>query len=295
LDYYRLLKLLVGFLIVAIASYQIARILQKIKFPLITGLIITGIIAGSSMLNFIERETLSDLRFLNEIALAIIAFSAGSELYLNDLRSRVKSIKWMIVGQLIITFILSSGVIYFLANHIPFMASMPTAAKFGVSILFGTIFVARSPSSAIAVINEMHANGPFTKTVMGVTVVKDVLVIILFAICFSFAKTLINGEEIGFTFLVFLIIELLISFGLGYLIGKILQIPFAIKAKPQLKSILILAIGYAIYLFSDFVKINSMTWFHHEIILEPLLIAIVGSFVITNYSKHRIEFSEPLH
>jgi len=295
LENYRLLKLLIGFLIVAIASYQIARVLQKVKFPLITGLIITGIISGSSMLNFIERETLDDLGFLNDIALAIIAFSAGSELYLDDLRSRVKSIKWMVIGQFIITFVVSSGVIYLIANQIPFMATMSSAAKFGVSILFGTIFVARSPSSAIAVINEMRANGPFTKTVMGVTVVKDVLVIILFAICFSFAKTLIKGNTINFTFLLVLLFELLISFGLGYLTGKILLIPFALKAKPQLKSILILIIGYGIYIFTDFIKLKSAMWFNHEIILEPLLIAIIGSFVLTNYSKHRIEFSELLH
>lgn len=295
MDHYRLFKLLVGFLVVAIASYQIARVLQKIKFPLITGLIITGIISGSSMLNFIERETLDDLGFLNDIALAIIAFSAGSELYLDDLRSRLKSIKWMVIGQLVITFVISSGVIYFIAAQIPFMASLPAASKFGISILFGTIFVARSPSSAIAVINEMRANGPFTKTVMGVTVVKDVLVIILFAICFSVAKTLVKGEVINFTFLLFLLFELLISFILGYVTGKILQIPFTLKSKPQLKSVLILIIGYGIYLFTDFIKIKSLLWFHHEIILEPLLIAIIGGFVLTNYSKHRIEFSELLH
>lgn len=292
---YNLLKLLIGFLVVAIASYQIARVLQKIKFPLITGLIITGIISGSSMLNFIQHETLDDLGFLNDIALAIIAFAAGSELYLDDLRSRIKSIKWMVIGQLIITFVLSSVTIYFIADYIPFMVKLPAAAKFGISILFGTIFIARSPSSAIAVINEMRANGPFTKTVMGVTVVKDVLVIILFAICFSLAKTLIKGDPINFTFLIILFIELIISFFLGYVFGKILQIPFVIKARPQLKSILILAIGYSIYLFTDFIKLESANLFHHEIILEPLLIAIIGSFVLTNYSKHRIEFSEILH
>ena len=176
---------MVGFLIVAIAANEISKIFQKIKFPLITGLIITGIIAGSSVLNFITNESLDKLNFLNEIALAIIAFSAGSELYLNDLRSRIQSIKWMTIGQLIITFVMSAIIIYFIADYIPFMANVPNTHKIGISVLFATIFVARSPSSAIAVINEMRANGPFTKTVMGVTVLKDVLVIILFAICLS--------------------------------------------------------------------------------------------------------------
>jgi len=294
LDIKLLITFLIGFLIVAIAANEIAKVFQKIKFPLITGLIITGIIAGSSVLNFISPNALDRLNFLNEIALSIIAFSAGSELYLNELRSRVKSIKWMTISQLFITFIISSIVIYFAATSIPFMAEMPSSHKIAVAVLFGTIFVARSPSSAIAVINEMRANGPFTKTVMGVTVVKDVLVIILFAICFAIAKALINDESTGVLFFVLLIIELITSFALGYFLGKILQIPFLTKFDTQLKGIAVILIGYSVYLFTGFIKIKSLELFNHEFILEPLLICIIGSFVLTNYSKHRIEFSQTL-
>ena len=284
----------IGFLIVAIAANQIAKVFQKIKFPLITGFIITGIIAGSSFLNFITPQAIHKLNFLNEIALAIIAFSAGSELYLDDLRSRLQSIKWMTIGQLVITFVLSSITIFFVSDHIPFMAELSDMTKIAVSILFGTIFVARSPSSAIAVINEMRANGPFTKTVMGVTVVKDVLVIILFAVSFSVAKAMVNGEEMGVLFLAVLFIELIISFGLGYVVGKLLEIPFSINTSGKIKGFLILFIGYFIYLFAHFVKLKSVHWLDHQVILEPLLIAIIGSFTLTNYSKNRIEFREIL-
>ena len=289
-----LLVFLIGFFIIAIAANEIAKVFQKIKSPLITGLIITGIIAGSSVLNFITTEAVEKLNFLNEIALSIIAFSAGSELYLKDLRSRMKSIKWMTIGQLVITFVISSVVIYFVANQIPFMANFSSKEKIAVAILFGTIFVARSPSSAIAVINEMRANGPFTKTVMGVTVVKDVLVIILFAISFSIAKAFINGDEIGFLFLGILSLELLTSFALGYVLGKVLQIPFNFEIPHKVKAIIIVVLGYGVYLFASFVKVESVTYLHHAFVLEPLLISIIGSFVLTNYSKHRIEFSELL-
>jgi len=289
-----LLVFLIGFFIIAIAANEIAKVFQKIKFPLITGLIITGIIAGSSVLNFITTEAVEKLNFLNEIALSIIAFSAGSELYLKDLRSRMKSIKWMTIGQLVITFVISSVVIYFVADQIPFMANFSSKEKIAVAILFGTIFVARSPSSAIAVINEMRANGPFTKTVMGVTVVKDVLVIILFAISFSIAKAFINGDEIGFLFLGILSLELLTSFALGYVLGKVLQIPFNFEIPHKVKAIIIVVLGYGVYLFASFVKVESVTYLHHAFVLEPLLISIIGSFVLTNYSKHRIEFSELL-
>jgi len=286
--------LLIGFAIVAIAGHEIAKVFQKIKFPLITGLIITGIIAGSSVLKFIPEHSLPRLNFLNDIALAIIAFSAGSELYLKELRSRIKSIKWMIIGQLVITFIISSIVIFYAASYIPFMAEFSSEIKLIIAVLFGVIFVARSPSSAIAVINELRANGPFTKTAMGVTVVKDVLVIILFAICFSVAKAVINGEELGFVFLLFLSIDLALSFGTGIALGKILQIPLSLKINKHIKALAVTLLGYGVYLFAAFIKANTEGVFHHQIVLEPLLICIIGSFTITNYSKNRIEFIELL-
>lgn len=294
MDFKILTTYLIGFIIIAIAANQIAKVFQKIKFPLITGLIITGIIAGSSVLNFITPKAIDKLNFLNQIALAIIAFSAGSELYLNDLRSRIHTIKWMTIGQLIITFVLTTICIYYGAKYIPFMAEIPNKHKFAIAILFGTIFVARSPSSAIAVINEMRASGPFTKTVMGVTVVKDVLVIILFAISFALAKAFINEETIGFTFLVFLFIELLVSFGLGFLLGKLLSISLTEKISEKLKIVFILLFGFGIYLFADLIKHYSVKIIHHEFIIEPLLICIIGSFYVTNYSKHKIEFAELL-
>ncbi len=294
MDLKTLFILLIGFMIVAIASNQIAKIFQKVKFPLITGFIITGIIAGSSFLNFIPKSAIDNLEFLNEIALSIIAFSAGAELYLDDMRSRINSIKWMTIWQLVITFVFTSSLIYFIADHIPFMSEMTVPAKISVAILFGTIFVARSPSSAIAVINEMRANGPFTKTAIGVTVVEDVLVVILFAINFSIAKTLINGEEIDLLFLGILAFELAASFGIGYVVGKVLEFPFQFKIDKNMKGIIVIFIGYFVYFFSNFIVGFSKEIIGHEIILEPLLIAIIGSFVLTNYSKHRIEFKEVL-
>ena len=294
MDFKLLFTYIIGFLIVAIAANQIAKVFQKIKFPLITGFIITGIIAGSSLLNFITPQALVKLNFLNEIALSIIAFSAGAELYLDDLRSRLKSIKWMTISQFLFTFTLTSLIVFFFASKIPFMADLNTESKIAVAILFATIFVARSPSSAIAVINEMRANGPFTKTVMGVTVTIDVLVIIIFAITFSIAKALVNGDDMGIVFLEILAAELIVSFALGYLVGKLLEIPFLLRANLKIKGFFIIAIGYGVYFLTHLVKELSIKWYHHEVILEPLLIAIIGSFILTNYSKHRIEFREIL-
>ena len=291
---FELLKYLIGFFVVSIAAFQIARFLQqKINFPLITGLILTGILAGSSFLDFIPEYALPKLNFLNEIALAIIAFSAGAELHLEELRSRLKSIKWMTIGQLVITFLLSTLFVLLIADYIPFMKSFDFKIRLAIALLFGTIFVARSPSSAIAIINEMRARGPFVKTAMGVTVVIDVLVIILFAISFAIVKTIIMGEALNLTFLFVLLLEITISFGLGFVFGKLLKLILQTNLNFNFKAILIIVTGYSIYVLNHWVSHHmSLAGYHFE--LEPLLIAIIASFYITNYTDYNHEFEEVL-
>ena len=51
-----------------------------------------------------------------------------------------------------------------------------------VGSLIATLSIARSPASAIAVLRETEARGPFSKLVVSVTVLKDVLVVVLFAL-----------------------------------------------------------------------------------------------------------------
>ena len=146
------------------------------------------------------------LNFINEMALAFIAFAAGSELYLRELRSRFNSIKWNTIGQLTSTFVIGGLVVFFITDYIPFMKEMNLESRLSISALFGVIFIARSPASAIAIINELRAKGPFTQTAMGVIVLIDFIVIILFAVCLSFAKTLTTGEEFNLVSILFLVL-----------------------------------------------------------------------------------------
>ncbi len=289
-----LIKYLTGFFIVAIAAYEIAKFFQKkVNFPLITGLILTGILVGSSFLGFIPEQAIKKLDFLNEISLAIIAFSAGAELHLEELRSRMKSIKWMTTSLIFITFLSSAILIYLFSDIVPFMKNATTAVKIGISLLFATIFVARSPSSAIAIINELRARGPFVKTAMGVTVLIDVLVIILFAVVFTVVNNIISGDKINLIFFVILISEILTSVFIGFIFGKILLLILKLQVNSKFKSILIIALGYGVYSLAHFVSAFAISH-HFHFSLEPLLIAIVSSFYITNYTKYNHEFDEIL-
>ena len=81
-DLQNILVLIGGFLTVAIASNRIAKFFYLIKLPFITGTLIMGIIAGPFILKLIPAQSKDELHFINEIALAFIAFAASGELYL---------------------------------------------------------------------------------------------------------------------------------------------------------------------------------------------------------------------
>lgn len=284
------LILLMGFVVVSVASNRIAVLFKKIKLPFITGFLFTGILCGPYFLGLVPEVSRVKLNFINEMALAFIAFAAGSELYLRELRSRFKSIKWNTIGQLSSTFVIGGLSVYFMADYIPFMNRMDVPSRLAVSMLSGAIFVARSPASAIAIINELRAKGPFTQTVMGVTVVKDFIVIVLFAVCLSLAKTLTIGEDFNVFSIVFLIGEILASLVIGKLLGHLLGFALSLKIKAEIKSLLIIIIGYSVYLMASELKHFSEIHFIREVALEPLLICIIGSLYVTNYTKYRPEF-----
>jgi len=294
-EYLEILIYLAGFIVVAIASNQIAKLFQKVRLPLITGLLITGIIAGPFILDLLSLEAMENLNFVNEFSLAFIAFAAAAQLYLRELRSRFKSIAWMTFGQLVVTSILGSLAVFYMVDYIPFMQSLPIEGRIAVSILAGTIFVARSPSSAIAIINEMRAKGPFTQTIMGVTVLTDVLVIILFAVNFSMVEALVKGLGFNLGFITLILFEMLLSFAIGYIFGKVLESILSLPVSTIMKTGLILITGYGIYLLSHFVRELSSQRLPFEIYIEPLLICIISSFMVTNYTKYRPEFLKILN
>ena len=293
-EYGETLTYLASFLMIAVAANGIASFFQKMHLPLITGMIITGIIAGPSILKLIPENASEKLFFVNDFALSFIAFAAAGELYISELRSRFKSITWMTIGQLVVTFSLGSFAIMYLADWIPFMRDLNKESKIAVAILAATIFVARSPASAIAIINELRAKGPFTQTAIGVTVIKDFLVILLFAINYSIGVALVTGIQFDFGFLALLLAELSLGLLAGFLLGKLLRAIMSLRVGTKAKMILVLVSGYFTYWSSHYIQNWSEVTFGVELYMEPLLICIVGSFYVTNFSIHRAEYLKVL-
>lgn len=284
-----------GFILIALASKEIGKYFRQFKMPLITGFLFTGILAGPFVLNLIPKQALTNLVFIDDMALAVIAFAAGNELYLKEIRDRFKSITWVTAGLVIATFTLTTLTIFLLADYIPFMQSMSLVTRISVAILGGSVLVARSPSSAIAIVNELRAKGPFTKTALGVTVIMDVIVILLFGFSSSVADALLSGLKFNLGFVALLLFELLISLIIGYGLFKIMQAILSTGINSTSKAIALLLLGYSIFLISPIVKAYTHENLPFEILLEPLLLCMIAGFLITNFSTYRDEFSDILH
>ncbi len=291
-SYFEMLPFLAGFVIVTIAASRLSLYFVKAKLPMITGLLVIGIIAGPFVLGLISKESLPKLNFINDISLSFIAFAAGAELYLVELRGRIKTIAWLTFGQIFFTFLLSVSIIYFISAYIPFMANLSSPIRLAISLFFGTIFVARSPVSAIAIINEMRAKGPFTKTVIGVVVVKEFIVIILFTICSALAHVLVTNVDFDIKLLLVLVGELGLSFLLGYFLGRAIGFLFSLRISINLKSIFLVLLGFAIFALAHYVHFASQEYLGTSIYIEPLLICIIGGFYVVNYTRYRRDFNK---
>ena len=283
------------FFFIALAAKKIGEWFSRVGLPYITGYLLTGIIAGPFILGLLPSEATSTLRYIDELALGIIAFVAGSELYLLEIRNRLHSIGWISGGLLAFGLVIGGVAIYFLTEAIPFTQGMDTASRLAVAILGSVILLALSPASTIAVIKEVRAKGPFTSTILGVTVTMDVVIIVAFAVAVAIASALLEGIGFNLTAIGLLFLDLAAAIGLGYLVGKILDFILGTTLDRRLKTALVLLIGYLIFWLGLTIIELSHNFLPFEIHIEPLLVAMIGGFMVTNFTSHREQFEEILH
>jgi Kef-type K+ transport system membrane component KefB len=276
-----------GFLL--LSAHLIAVLLTRFGLPKITGYILAGMLFGPSVTGLLANETLTDLKLVDDLALTFIAFAAGGELRMNTLKERNKSILFTLLC--LITMVLAGVTLSILAfrSVFPLTAGRPFLEALAVALILGVISVARSPSSAIAIISETKASGPFTDTVLAVTVAADVLTIFLFAIVLSISQLLMStGQGLDLTFLAGIGIEVTASLLVGFLLS--LGIAYYLKNVRAEHTIFVLGVAFLVTKFS-----HSLAWtledqldmrFH----LEPMLICMTAGFFVQNRSAQGNKF-----
>ena len=131
--------------------------------------------------------------------------------------------------------------------------------------------------------------------VIGVTMFTDVVVIVLFALASEIADALLMDLGFSLTFVGLLLFELLLSVLFGVLVGVAIIGILRLNAKRWIKMALILVTGEGIFVLSGLIRTFTHQQLPFEIFMEPLLVAMIGSFVVTNRSSYRTEFRSLLH
>lgn len=273
------LSLNFGFLL--LAAHLMGQAFARVRMPMITGYIAAGILFGPFGLEYINVQGLKDLRFIDDIALTFIALAAGGELRISTLREKWPSVLNLVIWITLIVFFGVFASFVAAAGVIPFMKGMEPRQVFMIAAGFGILCVARSPSSTIAIISECKAKGPYSETVLGVTVATDVIVIVLFTLLLSVYGRICSvgtGDMIS----IGLIGEILVSFGAGTLLGWVITL-YIRRVKADLV-IFLVGTAFLVTKFSHglgaFLELHYGTTFH----LEPMLICMAAGFIIQNFS-----------
>jgi Kef-type K+ transport system membrane component KefB len=184
------LAILVGFVLL---SASVAGVLAAgVGLPKLTGFLLVGILAGPSLLGIVPSTALADLRLIDQFALALIAMLAGGELKIEALRPHARTIFTVTLAVTAIVWIGMAAAVLAVRPLVPFLADMPISAAVGVALLLGVWSANSSPDLTVAVIEERHAKGPLTEVILGVTIAKDVVVIVLFTLTLALVAPLLD-------------------------------------------------------------------------------------------------------
>ena len=198
-------------LIVGIIGGKIAR---KFNLPNVSGYLVAGLFLGNSFFKFINAQDVESFSVISEFALAIIAFSIGSEFIIKDMMKLGKSIVIITLAEVIGAIAVVFSVMYYVFKQ-----------PFAFSIVLASMSAATAPAATLLVIQQYKAFGPLTKTIIPVVALDDVFGIMAFGIAMALAKMSVGQAEHSlFRMLSKPILEIGGSILLGFLIGLLLVI-----------------------------------------------------------------------
>lgn len=292
------------------ASWKIgAQFPSLFMLPMIVGYILCGIVCGPYVTGMLFPEvidtnkTFSISNIVSNGSLAFIGFCAGSELHFPTLGwDKFKIICRIIAAMGFFIVVCGTPIVYFMVEPLmPIFSTEEAPCKLAAAITICVVEMAGSVIEVLAVYWETKAEGPMTELLLGVTMLSDMTVLVMFAIAtnISIKACPLEQAQISMTaatLSVFFSIILWVVGGL--LLAAVLQcylmLPeFGLGLKPAL----ILGTAYTLYqslmLLNDKIPDWSLNW--GTINVEPLIICMISATIVNNFSDRRERFAEALH
>jgi Kef-type K+ transport system membrane component KefB len=260
-----------GFLI--LAAYTIGEVATSIRLPRIVGYLAAGVVFGPSVLNTVTAQTHQELEPVGSLAIALIAFLAGAELRWSEVRERGRTIGKILFSEFTLSFVAIALLMILMRDWIPFLRDSETNQVIAFSMLFAAIAVVHSPAVTMALLTETGARGPVARTTLGVVLVSDVVVVLLFSGVLALARYLVppGGADAAAVSLGGIAWEI----GGAVLIGSLLGGAVAVYLRFVQRELFLFAIIVAFF-GAEIARLTHV---------ETLLTLLTAGFVMENVSR----------
>ena len=261
-----------GFLI--LAAYTIGEIATAFRLPKIVGYLAAGVLFGPSVLNTVTTESRTELGPVSSLAIALIAFLAGAELRWSEVRERGGVITKILASEFALSFIAVGLLLVALQDYIPFLQDAETRQVIAFSMLFAAIAIVHSPAVTMALLTETGARGPVARTTLGVVLVSDVVVVLLFSGVLALVRYLVppGGSDAPAISLGVVAWEI----GGAVLIGALLGAGVALYLRFVKRELFLFAIIVAFF-GAELARLTHV---------ETLLTLLTAGFVMENVSRN---------
>lgn len=200
------------------------RVFKPFKLPSVTAYLIAGVLVGPYCLGalgihglgFNDATDVGKLSLISDVALGFIAFSIGSEFRLEELKKTGKQAFVIGVVQALVATVFVDLALYAVHLAMPDKLSVPQV------ITLGAIATATAPAATLMVVRQYKADGPLTKLLLPIVALDDAVGLIVFAVSFGVARTMMSGNLDMLSIIVNPIVEIVLSLGLGAVMGLVL-------------------------------------------------------------------------
>ena len=208
-----------------VGGLMLSRVTKLLHLPAVTAYLVAGLALGPFFLGalkipglgFNTLEQVEGMSILTQTALGFIAFTIGNEFRLRQLKAMGSAAIIIGIFQAVITTAVVDIVLIGLHFLMPDVISIPCA------ITLGAIASATAPAATLMVVRQYKADGPLTRLLMLVVAIDDAVGLLLFSVSFGIATALSQGQVSVLAVVVEPVIEILLSLGLGAVMGWLLD------------------------------------------------------------------------
>ncbi|MBQ3133810.1 MAG: cation:proton antiporter [Clostridia bacterium] len=210
--------------IALLAGLMMTRLFKPFKLPSVTAYLIAGVLVGPYCLGalgigglgFTTGEAVSQLSLVSEVALGFIAFSIGNEFRVDELKRTGHQA--LVIGILQAVAATALVDLALLGVHL----LMPDKLTVPQLLTLGAIATATAPAATLMVVRQYKADGPLTRLLLPIVALDDAVGLVVFAVSFGIAKTLVSGQVDMVSILLNPLIEIACSLALGAVMGALL-------------------------------------------------------------------------